>query len=84
MDLDELDRTCAEAKATYQEIQNYVCENYGFKVSTLYIAQVKSKLGLEIGESYNQAKSDKPKVPVCPQEKEKAITDALRYFGMTE
>ncbi len=82
LDLDELDITSVESKATYQEIQSYVLENYGLKVSTLYIAQVKRKLGLEVGESYNTAKSDDAKVPVCPPEKEKAITDAMKHFGM--
>ncbi len=80
--MDEIDITSAESKATYQEIQSYVFENYGLKVSTLYIAQVKRKLGLDVGESYNAAKSDNAKVPVCPPEKEKAITDAMKHFGI--
>lgn len=54
------------------------------KVSTLNISQVKCKLGLEVGESYNKAKSDNPKVPNCPKEKENAIVAALKHFGMVK
>ena len=42
LDLDELDATSAETKATYDEIQKYVAEhNAGMKVSNLYISQEK-------------------------------------------
>lgn len=82
LELDKLDITSAESKATYQEIKDYVLENFGLKVSALYISQVKRKLGIEVGESYNKAKSDTPKVPNCPKEKEDAIVAALKHFGM--
>lgn len=82
LELDELDITSAESKATYDEIKAYVLEKYNLKVSSLYISQVKRKLGLEVGKNYNPPKSENPVVPTCPPEKEKAITDALRYFGM--
>ena len=80
--LDELDITAAEAKATYEEIKAYVLEQSGLKVSSLYISQVKRKCGLEVGESYNQPKSDNPRVPQCPPEKDEAIMAALRHFEM--
>lgn len=80
--LDEMDITCAESKATYEQIKNYVLEKYGFKVSTLYIAQVKRKYGLDVSEHYNMAKNEKQKVSQCPIEKEEAILDAFKYFKM--
>lgn len=80
IDLDELDRTAAEAKPTYDEIKDYVFKNYGLKVSSLNIAQVKRKLGLEVGESFNKPKSSDTKQPQCPEAKEKAIVDALKWF----
>lgn len=80
--LDELDLTSAESKATYKQIQNYVLEKFGFKVSTLYIAQVKKKHGLEVREHYNISNNESRKIPQCPIEKEEAIFDALKYFKM--
>ena len=82
LDLDELDVTSAESKATYAEIKEFVLKEYGLKVSNLYISQVKRKCGLEVGENYNLAKSEDGKQPNCPEEKEKAIREALKHFGM--
>ena len=82
LDLDELDVTSAETKATYAEIKDYVLKEHGLKVSNLYISQVKRKCGLEVGENYNLAKSEDAKQPSCPEEKEKAIVEALKHFGM--
>ena len=82
LDLDELDATSAETKATYQEIKEYVLKHRGLNVSNLYISQVKRKLGLEVGESYNEPKSLHTKTPVCPPNKESAIIDALKHFNM--
>jgi 23S rRNA (uracil1939-C5)-methyltransferase len=82
LDLDELDITSAEAKATYAEIQDYIWNTYGLKVSSLYISQVKRKCGLDVGDSYNHPKSENAHVPQCPPEKERAIIDALTHFGM--
>jgi 23S rRNA (uracil1939-C5)-methyltransferase len=59
-----------------------VLEKYGLKVSNLYISQVKRKCGLEVGENYNLPKSENAKQPQCPEEKEKAIRDALEHFRM--
>jgi len=80
--MDELDLTSAEKKATYQEIKDYVLEHTGLKVGSLYIAQVKQKCGIIERENYNKPKSEDTKQPQCSPEKEKAITDALKYFGM--
>ncbi len=90
IELDELDLTSAESKATYKEIQEYVLKEHGLKVSNLYISQVKNaikkdcvrKCGIEVGENYNLPKSEDSRQPQCPVEKEKAIRDALEHFGM--
>lgn len=82
LDLDELDATAAETKATYEEIKEYVLDKHHLKVSSLYISQIKRKCGLEVGQNYNLSKSENPKVPKCPPEKEAAIMDALRHFQM--
>ena len=82
LDMDELDLTSAESKATYEEIKEYVFEHTGLKVSHLYIAQVKQKYGIIERENYNKPKSENVRQPKCPPEKESAIIDALRYFGM--
>ena len=82
LDLDELDATTAETKTTYEEIKAYVWDKHHLKVSSLYISQVKRKCGLEVGQNYNLSKSENPKVPKCPPEKEAAIMDALKHFQM--
>ena len=80
--IDDMDLTSAESKAIYKEIQNYVLEKFGFKVSNLYIAQVKEKCGIKERENYNKSKKEDLKQPICPIEKEEAIKDAFRYFQM--
>ena len=82
LDLDELDITSAESKATYQEIKDYVLKEFGLKVSTLYISQIKRKCGIEVGEHYNISQKENQKVPQCPKEKEDAIRAALEHFAM--
>ena len=84
LELDELDLTSAESKATYAEIKDYVLKKHGLKVSNLYISQVKRKCGIEVGENYNLPKSEDSRQPQCPVEKEKAIRDALEHFGMVQ
>ena len=68
--------------ATYGQIKDYVLEHSGMKVSSLYIAQVKQKCGIIERDNYNKPKSEDAKQPQCPPEKEKAIVDALQYFGV--
>ena len=83
LDMDEMDLTAAESKATYEEIKKYVAEhNDGMKVSSLYIAQVKRKCGLELAENFNLPKSEDSRQPQCPKEKEEAIMEALKAFQM--
>ena len=80
--MDEMDLTSAESKATYEEIKAYVLEHTGLKASHLYIAQVKQKYGIIERENYNKPKSEDARQTQCPLEKERAITEALRHFGM--
>ena len=79
---DELDLTSSECKATYNNIKQYVFDKYGFKVSNLYIAQVKEKCGIKERGNYNKPKNNDSKQPNCPIEKEEAIIDAFRHFQM--
>ena len=80
--LENLDLSELKGKATYEQIKDYVREQTGFKVSTLFISQVKRKCGLEVGESYNKPKSEDARQPQCTPEKEEAIMQALRHYGM--
>ena len=80
--MDEQDLTDAEKKATYQEIKDYVFEHSGLKVSSLYIAQIKQKCGIIERDCYNKPKSEESRQPKCPANKEKAIIEALKHFGM--
>ena len=82
--MDELDLTSAESKATYEQIKEYILKKFGCKVSTLYIAQIKRKCGLPVGEQYNKSKKEDKTMPQCPKEKEAAIMDAFRHFKMME
>lgn len=82
LDCSEVQVTVAEAKATYAEIKAYVLEHTGMKVSSLYIAQIKRKYGIDVGIAYNKPEQNKNHVPVCPFEKEMAIMDALKAFRM--
>ena len=82
LNLDDLDLTVAESKATYEKIKTYVLEHTGLKVSSLYIAQVEQKCGIVERENHNKAKSEDAKQPQCPPEKENAILEELRHFRM--
>lgn len=82
LEMDELDVTSVESKATYEEIKEYVLEKHGLRVTNLYIAQVKRKCGIIERENYNKSKSEVAKQTQCPEDKEMAIMDALEYFGM--
>ena len=82
VDMDELDLTSSEAKATYDEIKDYIFDKHCVKVSSLYIAQVKQKHGIIERDCYNNPKKDNPNQPQCPPEKVKLIEEALRHFKM--
>lgn len=80
--LEDMDMPGFQKGATYEKIKAYVLEHTGLKVSSLYISQVKRKCGLDVGQNYNLSKKEDAKVPQCPPEKEAAITEALKFFGM--
>ncbi|MGT2910751.1 23S rRNA (uracil(1939)-C(5))-methyltransferase RlmD [Streptococcus cameli] len=82
LDEEDLNEVSVRKGATYPEIKEFVLKKHGLKVSSLYIAQVKNKLGLIEHENFNKSKRDNPKVPNCPPEKEEAIKEALEWFGM--
>lgn len=82
MDCTAFAPTVSEAKATYKQIKEQVLERTGLKVSGLYIAQIKRKYGIEMGQNYNIAKDPSARVPKCPKEKELAILEALKAFRM--
>jgi len=82
IDMDEMDVTAAESKATYEELKEYILETYGFKVSNLYIAQAKRAMGIIERENYNKPKTEGNRIPQCPPEKLKAIQEALLHFQM--
>ena len=82
LDLTELDITAAEKEATYQEIKDYILEKHGMKVSSLYIAQIKDKMGIKERINYNVSKNPDARKPQCPKKKEEAIVEALRHFKM--
>ena len=82
VDMDEMDLTAAESKATYDEIRDWVQENYGFHVTNLNIAQVKRKHGFDLRENYNKPKSLDSRQPGCPEKKVRAIEEALEHFQM--
>ena len=80
--LEDMDMSEFQDGATYTQIKDYVLEHTGLKVSNLYISQIKRKCGIEVGKNYNLPKSEDSRQPMCPQEKEKAIREAFKYFGM--
>ena len=80
--LEDMDLSEFKGKATYEQIKAYVLEQTGLKVSSLYIAQIKKKCGLDVGENFNLAKSENARQPQCTSEKEDAIMQAFRHFGI--
>ena len=82
VDMDEMDLTSSEAKATYEEIKDYIFDKYRVKISSLYIAQVKQKYGIIERDCYNNSKKEDLNQPQCPSEKVKLIEEALRHFKM--
>ena len=80
--LEDMDLSEFKGKATYEQIKTYVLEQTGLKVSSLYIAQIKKKCGLDVGENFNLPKSENARQPQCTPEKEEAIMQAFKHFGI--
>ena len=70
-----------KGSATYAEIKKWIKEQYNVSVSSLYIAQVKDKLGFEKRDNYNKG-AEGHKVPNCPAEKRELIMKAFKHFKM--
>lgn len=84
LDTRETEITAAEAKATYAELKRYILDRFDTKVSSLYIAQIKRKYGIDMGENYNKPEDPGARVPKCPKAKEEMIVEALKHFKMLE
>lgn len=82
LEASEMGVTAAEAKATYAELKAYILKKHGVKVSSLYIAQIKRKYGIDMGENYNKPADANARVPKCPKAKEEIIVGALKHFRM--
>ena len=82
LSLEDMDMSEFQDGATYAQLKDYVLEHSGLKVSNLYISQIKRKCGIGVGKNYNLPKSEDSRQPQCPPEKEKAIREAFKYFGM--
>ena len=80
--LENMDLSEFKGKATYEQVKAYVLEHTGLKVSSLYIAQIKKKCGLDVGENFNLPKSENARQPQCTPEKEEAIMQAFKHFGI--
>ena len=80
--LEDMDLSEFKGKATYEQVKAYVLEHTGLKVSSLYIAQIKKKCGLDVGENFNLPKSENARQPQCTPEKEEAIMQAFKHFGI--
>ena len=80
--LEDMDTDGFKKGATYNAIRDWIKEKYGYRVTNLNIAQVKQKHGIIERENYNKPKSLGSKQPRCPEEKVKAIEDAMRHFQM--
>ena len=80
--LEDMDLAEFKGKATYEQIKAYALEQTGLKVSSLYIARIKKKCGLDVGENFNLKKSENARPPQCTSGKEEAIMQAFKHFGI--
>ena len=80
--LEDMDMSGFQQGATYEQIQEWIQEKYGFHVTHLNIAKTKRKCGIIERQNYNLAKSENSRSPDTPKEKEEAIIDAFLYFKM--
>lgn len=82
VDMKDLKREKLPPKPVYKQIQAYVLEKYGLKVSPLYIATLKNELGLEKQFSYEKEGMAAKNRPQCPKDKHDAIIKAFKHFKM--
>lgn len=67
-------------RVTYKMIKQYIEAKYGFKVHTVYIAEVKRELGLPMYDAPNAVEELKQPRKHPTPEKVEAIKDALKHF----
>ena len=80
--LEDMDMSGFQQGATYEQIQEWIQEKYGFHVTHLNIAKTKRKCGIIERQNYNLAKSENSRSPDTPKEKEEAIIDAFLFFNI--
>ena len=80
--LEDMDMSGFQQGATYEQIQEWIQEKYGFHVTHLNIAKTKQKCGIIERQNYNLPKSENSRSPDTPKEKEEAIIDAFLHFKM--
>ena len=66
----------------YDKFTDLEKKEFGSKLSSLYISQVKRKCEIEVEENYNLPKSGNERVSQCPKEKEDVNKHVLKYFAM--
>ena len=82
--LEDMDTDGFKKGATHNAIRDWIKAKYGYRVTNLNIAQVKQKHGIIERKNYNKPKSPDSKQPGCPEEKVKAIEDAMRHVQMID
>ena len=69
-----------QEKTTYKKIQEWIEENYGFKVHTAYVAEVKRELGLPMYDAPNAVDELKRPRQHPTEQMTTAIKAALKHF----
>ena len=66
--------------STYKNIKAWILDQYGVKMHTAYIAQVKRKYGLPMRECCHKSKNDNYVPQQVSEGQEKMIVEALKHF----
>ena len=84
IDLKELSgyRSVTKDTVSYADIRQWVKQEYGINVSNLAVSQTKDVLGIAKTPYKGRPASGKYQTPNLKPEKQKAITEALKHFGM--
>ena len=78
--LEEQKPTSRKSELPIKMIKEYIEAKYGFKVHTVYIAEVKSSLSLPMYDAPNAVEELKQPRKHPTEEKVEAIKDALKYY----
>lgn len=86
LDSTEFEATRAECKATYQQIKKYIYDNYGIKMHTQFIAEIKREVGIIERKNYNKSKKTEEEqnkaIRHCTDKNRKIILEAFKHFKM--